>query len=98
MDSEQDPDPLVKGTDLRIQIRTKMSRIRNTAINLNNQHKVQFCSHQGLLIEAIQFRGWIGIMERILTGTLKNKMFSAVVLGFKHRYRYRIDSIKFQLK
>jgi hypothetical protein len=23
-------------------------------------------------------------MERILTGTLKNKMFSAVVLGFKH--------------
>jgi hypothetical protein len=32
---QQDPDPLVRGTDPRIwiQIRTKMSRIRNTGIN-----------------------------------------------------------------
>jgi hypothetical protein len=27
------PDPLVRGTDLRLRIRTKMSRIRNTAQN-----------------------------------------------------------------
>jgi hypothetical protein len=26
----EDPDPVVKGTDPRIRIRTKMSRIRNT--------------------------------------------------------------------
>jgi hypothetical protein len=39
MTKEQDPepdpnpDPLCKGTDPRIRIRTKMSRIRNTASN-----------------------------------------------------------------
>ncbi len=29
--NEQNPDPLVRGTDPRIRIHTKMSRIRNTA-------------------------------------------------------------------
>jgi hypothetical protein len=32
-EKEQDPDPLVKGADSRIRIRTRMSRIRNTAHN-----------------------------------------------------------------
>ncbi len=31
-----DPDPLVRGTDTRIRIRTKMSRIRNTALMVLN--------------------------------------------------------------
>ncbi len=30
---DPDPDPLVRGTDMRIRIRTKMSRIRNTVRN-----------------------------------------------------------------
>jgi hypothetical protein len=30
---EQNPDPLFRGTDPRIRIRTKLSRIRNTALN-----------------------------------------------------------------
>ncbi len=33
---ESDPDPLVRGTDPRIQIRTKMSRIRNTVLTALN--------------------------------------------------------------
>jgi hypothetical protein len=32
LDPDPDPDPLVRGTDPRIQIRTKMSRIPNTML------------------------------------------------------------------
>jgi hypothetical protein len=38
-DPEPDPDALVRGTDPRIRIRTKMSRIRNTAY----QYLIYFC-------------------------------------------------------
>jgi hypothetical protein len=38
-DPELDPDPLVRGTDPQIWIRTKMSRIPNTT--LNNDHMFQ---------------------------------------------------------
>jgi hypothetical protein len=33
-EQDPDPDPIVKGTDPRIRIRTKMSRIRNTGAPL----------------------------------------------------------------
>jgi hypothetical protein len=38
------PDPLVRGTDprIRIQIRNEMSRIRNTALNLENYILILF--------------------------------------------------------
>ncbi len=36
VDPGLDPDPLVRGTDPGIRIRTKMSRIPNTAHNLNS--------------------------------------------------------------
>jgi hypothetical protein len=31
---DPNPDPLVRGTDLQIRIRTKMSRIRNTVLHI----------------------------------------------------------------
>jgi hypothetical protein len=34
LDPESDTDPLVRGTDLRIRIRTKMSQVPNTGANL----------------------------------------------------------------
>ncbi len=36
-DPEPDPDPLVEGTDMGIRIRTKMSRIPNTALCISIQ-------------------------------------------------------------
>jgi hypothetical protein len=50
---EQDPDRLVRGTDLRIQIRNKMSRIRNTK-------KIDFYKRELLVEEA-----WFQIRIRI---------------------------------
>jgi hypothetical protein len=35
-ESDPNPDPLARGTDPQIRIRTKMSRIRNTALNVTS--------------------------------------------------------------
>jgi hypothetical protein len=43
-DPERGPDPLVRGTDLRIWIRSKMSRIRNTGSYLGEGPYNKICS------------------------------------------------------
>jgi hypothetical protein len=37
-ENREDPDPLVRGTDPQIRIRTKLSRIRNTAVSKKLHH------------------------------------------------------------
>jgi hypothetical protein len=48
--SDPYPDPLVRGTDPRIRIRTKMSRIPNTAFMGHFQRLILFCNPYVLLL------------------------------------------------